>query len=127
MTQPDYEVQELAVSALEQLGPSGENWIRGSLWTAVNGGPAVMCMYGAIYCAAGQLHGVPLCDASSHRVVRRLTRRLYRIACEQYPDGWGGKCKPSKSQSMIGQLEAWNDCPGRQFSEVAALLQKAAQ
>lgn len=125
MKQPDYEVQELAAKALEPLGPSGENWLQNALWLLGDDSDAtLMCMYGAIYWAAMQLHGVALCDASKHRVVRRLTRRLYDIACEQYPEGWAGK---GGNGGLIGQLQAWNDWSGRQFSEVAALLQKAAQ
>jgi hypothetical protein len=119
MSEPDYEVQELAARVRERLGPSGENWLQGKLYAQLptQEVPAV-CLFGAIYWAATELHGVNPRRACGHRIVRRLTRRLQTIACEQYPGYFAGSRR---------SLQGWNDDPLRDFSEVAALLEKAAQ
>jgi hypothetical protein len=88
--------------ALEKLGPNGENWIKGALYTAADGFVDCDVTEAANFCSLGAIEA-----ASGTTDIRKAEKYLSSAI-----HGWSW-------------VDNWNDAEERTFPEVKAAFEKA--
>jgi hypothetical protein len=107
---------------LEAFGPNGENWLQEEYKSSDD--PKKRCLLGMAGRYVEERLGVTDDDHSSHFLVRdTVIGPVEDVLEEQY----GVRQWTTKDGAQLERrgLTKWNDEPGRQFSEVVAVIEKA--